>query len=72
MEPNSIQKNYYYELFADYPDVVNPKQLKKMLGNTIGTNKIYKLLQTKEIYNKKVGNIYIIPKISVIEYLMKV
>lgn len=70
MEENN-QKNYMAEIFKDYADVVNPKELKKMLGNNIGTNKIYHLLQTKEIYNKKIGNNYIIPKVSVIEYLMK-
>lgn len=57
-------------MFKEYPDIVNPKQLKEMLGNKIGRNKIYKLLQTNAIYNKKIGNNYIIPKISVIEYLI--
>lgn len=61
--------DYTTELFKEYPDVVNPKQLKEMLGK-IGTNKIYTLLKTNAIYNKKIGNNYIIPKISVIEYLM--
>ena len=63
--------DYTKELFKEYADVVGPKELKEMLGNNIGTNKIYKLLKTKEIYNKKIGNNYIIPKVSVIEYLMK-
>ena len=71
MELENYKEKYFYTLFNDYPDVVTPKQLKNMLGNTVGTNKVYKLLQTKEIRNKKIGNNYIIPKISVIEYLMK-
>lgn len=69
MDDNKI--DYFKKMFRDYADVVNPKELKEMLGNHIGTNKIYKLLKTKEIYNKKIGNNYIIPKVSVIEYLMK-
>ncbi len=68
---NNITTDYTMEMFKEYGDVVTPKQLKQMLGNKVGTNKIYKLLRNKEIYNKKIGSNYIIPKISVIEYLMK-
>ena len=39
-----------------------------MSGGSVGTNKIYQLLKNKEIYNKKVGNNYVIPKLSVIEF----
>ncbi len=42
-----------------------------MLGGSVGTNKIYQLLKNKEIYNKKVGNNYVIPKLSVIEFLVR-
>lgn len=49
-------------------DVVKPKDLMKMLG--LGKNKIFELLKKQEIYNKKVGSKYIIPKKSVIEYLI--
>lgn len=61
--------NYYNILFKDFPDLLTPIQLKKMLGN-IGTNKIYKLLQDGVIYSKKIGKTYKIPKISVISYIM--
>mgnify|MGYP003235472674 FL=1 len=66
---SDIDKIYYEEMFKDYRDVVKPVELKEMLG--FGTNKTYKLLKNQEIYNKRIGNNYIIPKISVIEYLIK-
>lgn len=67
---SDMDKNYYYEeMFKNYEDVVKPLQLKEMLG--FGINKIYKLLKNQEIHNKRIGNNYIIPKICVIEYLIK-
>lgn len=62
-------EKYYNILFKDYPDVVKVKDLKKMLSGT-GKNKIYKLLQDKEIFSKKIGRDYYIPKISIIKYLI--
>ena len=61
--------DYYNILFKDFPDILTPMQLKKMLGN-IGTNKIYKLLQDGTIYSKKIGKKYKIPKVSLISYIM--
>ena len=57
------------KMFAQYPDVVDVKQLKEMLG--YGYNKIYELLENKEIYSKRIGWVYKIPKVSVIDYLMR-
>lgn len=70
MEQNN-QIEYLTQMFNNYADIVNPKELKEMLGGNVGTNKIYQLLKNKEIYNKKVGNNYIILKLSVIEFLMR-
>lgn len=61
--------DYYNILFKDFPDILTPMQLKKMLGN-MGTNKIYKLLQDGSIYSKKIGKKYKIPKVSLISYIM--
>ena len=66
---SDIDKIYYEKMFEDYKDVVKPVELKEMLG--VGINKTYSLLKNQEIYNKKIGNNYIIPKLSVIEYLIK-
>ena len=63
-------KNYYGNLFKDYPDVVKVKELKEMLPR-MGKNKIYDLSKDKKIYSKKIGRDYYIPKVSIIKYLME-
>ncbi len=67
---NKLTEDYFENLFVEYPDVVKAKDLKKMLPK-IGKNKIYKLLQEKKIYSKKIGRDYFIPKSSIIKYLME-
>lgn len=67
---NNENKEYYSELFKDYPDVVRLYQLKEMLPKT-GKNKIYKLLKDKKIHSKRIGRDYYIPKVSIINYLME-
>ena len=62
------ENNYYDILFKEYPDVVDVKTLKEMLPK-MGKNKIYKLLQNKKIFSKRIGKNYYIPKISIIKYL---
>lgn len=64
-------ENLYYDtLFKDYPDIIKVDTLKQILPQ-IGKNKIYKLLQDKKIYSKRIGRDYYIPKVSVIKYLME-
>ena len=67
---DNTNKNYYGNLFKDYPDVVKVKELKEMLPR-MGKNKIYDLLKDKKIYSKKIGRDYYIPKVSIIKYLME-
>ena len=67
---NNSDIEYFSNLFKNYPDVVKVEQLKKMLPK-IGKNKLYKLLQEKKIYSKRIGRDYYIPKASVIKYLME-
>ena len=55
------------EMFANYPDVVSPKQLQKMLD--ISKSKAYDLLQQGKIKSRKIGTKYKISKINVIEFL---
>lgn len=57
-------------MFIEYPDVVNIEQMRTMLGG-IGTTLAYRLLKNKEIYSIKIGREYKIPKVSIIEYLIK-
>ena len=60
-------KNYKL-MFSNYPDVVNFRQMKEMLGN-IGSTLAYKLLRKNIIKSIKVGRAYKIPKNNIIEYL---
>ena len=55
-------------MFQQYPDVVNVAQMRTMLGN-LGRNSAYKLLSEQTIKSKKIGRIYLIPKVNVIKFL---
>ena len=62
-------KEPYKTMFTSYPDLVDIIQLKEMLG--IGQTLAYRLLKNKTIKAVKVGREYKIPKINIINYLMK-
>ena len=55
-------------MFADYPDVVNVRQLCEMLGG-IGQKAAYRLLHDGCICYFKIGKGFRVPKASVIDYL---
>lgn len=54
-------------MFTSYPDLVDIKELKNMLG--IGITLAYRLVKSKTIPSLKVGRSYKIPKRNVISYL---
>ena len=56
------------DCFGNYPDVVSIDDLKSMLN--IGRNTAYSLLQNGSIKTIRIGRKYIIPKQSVIEFLL--
>ena len=56
-------------IFTNFPDVVKVKDLQKMLG--IGRNLAYVLINKNEIKSIKSGNLILIPKQNVIDYLNK-
>ena len=56
-------------LFESYPDVVNVDEIQQMLR--IGKNAVYALLKDGAIKSIKVGKRYVVPKKSVIEFLVK-
>ena len=60
---------YQGKLFAGYPDVVSVRQMCIMLGG-ISMKTAYKLLANGEIHHLKIGKLFKIPKICVIEYLL--
>lgn len=57
----------YHLMFNNYPDVVNIKQLREMLG--VGITKAYTLVNDNIISSKKIGRKYKIPKVMIINYL---
>lgn len=60
-------ENQYNTMFRAYPDALTPEQLQEMLG--IGRRKSYELLRDGTIFSVKLGRIYRIPKVAVIDYL---
>ena len=54
-------------IFTNFTDVVKVKDLQKMLG--IGRNTAYELIATNKIKSVKSGNLILIPKQSVIDFL---
>lgn len=68
MEKKSSEFGAYSLLFREYPDVVDVKQLCEMLGG-ISAKTACRLLQENRIEHFKIGRIYKIPKIHVLEYL---
>lgn len=68
MEKKLSEYDAYSLIFREYPDVVDVKQLCKMLGG-ISTKTACRLLMENKIEHFKIGRIYKIPKIHVLEYL---
>ncbi len=58
----------YKTIFCEYPDVVNVKQLCKMLGG-IGEKTGYRLLHSGKIRYIAIGRNYRISKMDVIDYI---
>ena len=54
-------------IFTNFKDVVKVKDLQKMLG--IGRNTAYELIATNKINSIKSGNLILIPKQNVIDFL---
>lgn len=65
----SNKKPKFAELFQEYPDVVSVPQLCKMLGVCKGN--AYQLLYSGKLRYFKVGHVYRIPKLCVIDFLEK-
>ena len=66
---NDYLSPIYKIMFADYPDILTVAQLQKMLH--ISRQLSYELINSGQIRAFKVGNSYRIPKIDVIDFVMK-
>ena len=64
-----IKREEYEKLFADYPEVVDLKQFREMLGG-IGDGMARKLMQGDYVEHFVIGGTYMIPKKCVIDYVM--
>lgn len=57
----------YQTMFSRYPDALTPRQVQEMLG--IGQRMTYGLLRTGKIQSVRMGRLYRVPKVAVIDYL---
>ena len=57
----------YRAMFRCYPDVLTPSQVQEMLG--VGQRMTYGLLREGKISNVRMGRLYRVPKVAVIDYL---
>ena len=57
----------YRAMFRDYPDALTPGEVQKMLG--IGSRLTYRLLQSGQIPSVRMGWLYRVPKVAIIDYL---
>ena len=62
-----MEKLNTQNIFTNFKDVVKVKDLQKMLG--IGRNLAYELISTNQIKSIKSGNLILIPKQNVIDFL---
>ena len=54
-------------MLEKYPDILKVPEISQILR--IGIQKVYKLLKSGEIKNKKIGNLYFISKEDLIKYI---
>ena len=57
----------YRAMFRRYPDVLTPSQVQEMLG--VGQRMTYGLLREGKISSVRMGRLYWVPKVAVIDYL---
>ena len=65
----SKTRTHYDELYADYPDVVTLPEFRQMLGG-IGDSTARKLMRSDTVYHFYIRDTYLIPKASVIDYVL--
>lgn len=65
----NLSLNEHNNVFKDYKDIVNVKDLQQMLR--IGRNLAYKLIRENKIEHLKINNRIFIPKQNVIKFLFE-
>ncbi len=56
-------------MFDEYPDILTVQDIMRALD--IGRNKAYSMLKQNQIKSIKIGSVYRIPKIYLIEFVYK-
>ena len=64
-----MDKEYYEERFSKYPDLVTLPVFREMLGG-IGDSTARKLMRGNHVQHYYIRDTYLIPKQSVIEYVL--
>mgnify|MGYP001002806339 FL=1 len=59
----------YRAMFREYPDALTPQQVREMLG--VGQRMTYALLRGGTIPSVRMGRLYRVPKVAVIDYLCR-
>ena len=66
---NNSSKNAYRTMFKQYPDVVDVKQVCKMLN--LSRTKVYGLIKNGEIKRIPCGRIIKVAKVTVIDFVLQ-
>lgn len=69
MKKSQENRKFYENKFAEYEDVVTPADISKMLDG-VNISTVRGMLWRSEIKSFRVGNRYLIPKVSVIDYVL--
>ena len=64
---NIDSQEIYQVVFKEYPDILNVKQVSKLLG--ISTKTVYRLLREGALDSLKIGREFRIPKVNVMKYV---
>ena len=65
MEPN--KNELYRAVFKEYPDVLDAKQVSKILH--VSTKTVYRLIRDGSLSSLKVGREFRVPKVAVMRYV---
>ena len=64
---NLNPQEIYRVVFKEYPDILDVRQVSKLLG--VSTKTVYKLLRDGDIASLKIGREFRIPKVNVMKYV---
>ena len=57
----------YRVVFKEYPDILDVKQVSRLLG--VSTKTVYRILGNGELESLKVGREFRVPKVNVMKYI---